>query len=115
MGVSMRACGLCLTYDGFLHVSAFFFEHISIMVLISYCHAKALVDGIPNIKEEQVIIREYDFYISDDSAFFVQHYFHKEHGIMCSLCSIWSDGCGAQFKSARQFYWLYRWHQSRGV
>lgn len=99
------------------------FEQVAILVHISYRHAEASVDGIASTDEERVIIREYHFYISDDrshSAFFVQHCFHlhdvflREHNITWSSRFIWSDGCGAQFKSARQFYWLCRWHQSTG-
>ena len=101
-----------------------FFEQVAIMVHISYRHAEAVVDGITSTEEDRVIIREYHFYINDDrshSAHFVQHCFQQhdvflaQHGITCSSRFIWSDGCGAQFKSARQFYWLYRWHHATGV
>ena len=87
-----------------------FFEQVAIMVHISYRHAEAVVDGITSTEEDRVIIREYHFYISDDrshSAHFVQHCFQQhdvflaQHGITCSSCFIWSDGYGAQFKSAR--------------
>lgn len=93
------------------------------MVHISYRHAVATVDGIESTPDERVIIREYHFYISDDrshSAHFVQHCFHRhddflrERGITWTGRWIWSDGCGAQFKSARQFYWLYSWHRMTG-
>ena len=80
------------------------------MVHISYRHAQLDEDGVQSTPEERVIIREHHFYISDDrshSAHFVQHCFHHrdswmcEHGITCTQRWIWSDGCGAQFKSAR--------------
>lgn len=97
---------------------------VAIMVHISYRHAEFSIDEIASTEEERVIIREYHFYISDDrshSARFVQHCFHlhdaflRERHITCTGRYIWSDGCGAQFKSARQFYWLYRWHMETGV
>ena len=28
---------------------------------------------------------------------------------------IWSDGCGAEIKSARQFLWLWHWHRATSV
>lgn len=94
------------------------------MVHITYRHAQLDEDGVQSTLEERVIIREYHFYISDDrshSAHFVQHCFHHhdrwmlDHGITCTQRWIWSDGCGAQFKSARQFYWFYTWHCRTGV
>ena len=82
------------------------------------------MDGVQSTADQRIIIREYHFYISDDrshSAHFVQHCFHlhdnfvMEQGITKCQRWIWSDGCVSQFKSARQFLWLYEWHRHTNV
>ena len=94
------------------------------MVHITYRHAQQPYDRIDSTLEDQHIVREYHFYISDDrshSAEFVQYCFghHDEflhdHHLTVTQRWIWSDGCGAQFKSARQFLWLWRWHRATAV
>ena len=65
------------------------------------------------MEDNQKIIREYHFYISDDRSHsheFVQHYFEnyfdflQEHAIAMDRHIIWSDNYTGQFKNARMFY-----------
>ena len=76
---------------------------------------KKNVDHIESTSENQHIIKEYHFYISDDrthDTYFVQHYFGKiydclkNRGTTFNENWIWSDGCVDQFKSERSFFWL---------
>ena len=69
---------------------------ITIYVHIVYRHAP------DSIEEDQKILREYHFYISDNKLYsseFVQYYFKdfydnlKERQVQMTQCWIWSDKC----------------------
>ena len=77
------------------------------LVHILYRHAEQNVDHIESTCENQHIIKEYHFYISDDRTHdtcFVQHCFGiiydslKDHGITFNEHWIWLDRCASQFK-----------------
>ena len=70
------------------------------------------------------MIKEYQFYVSDDhehDTLFVQHCFGliydslKKNGVSFTEQWIWSDGCSRQFKSACSFYWLSHLHKETGI
>ena len=92
--------------------------HIAILVHITYRHAP------DSVEDNQKIIREYHFYMSDDRSHshnFVQHFYEnyfdflQEHTIGMDRHIISSDNCTGQFKNAHMFYWLCRMHVERGV
>jgi hypothetical protein len=103
-----------------IHSEYYHSDQVTIFVHVLYRHAQHSVDNIENTNGNQHVIKEYDFYISDDRAHdthYVQHYFDKfydslkEHGIGFDRHWIWLDGCVGQFKSSGTFYWLCRLHK----
>lgn len=91
---------------------------VTIYVHIFYRHA-------PNsIEEDQKILREYHFYMSDNklhSSKFVQYCFKvfydnlKERQIQMTQHWIWSYNCTGQFKNARMFYWMNMTHRKTNI
>ena len=84
-------------------------EQVSIMVHITYRH------GPDSTEENQMILKESHFYISDDRTHdfhYVQHCFQLFYDRLITGGTpfhqhwIWSDGCAGQFKNARVFQWL---------
>ena len=83
------------------------FDQVTIFVHILYRHAQWSLDNIENTNDNRHVIKEYNFYISDDRAHgthYVQHCFDKfynslkERKIGFNQNWIWSDGCVSQFK-----------------
>ena len=84
-------------------------DQVFMLIHILYRHAKKNVNHIESRSENQHIIKQYHFYISDDCTHdtcFVQHCFGKIYdslkncGITFNEHWIWSDICACQFKSA---------------
>ena len=93
-------------------------KQVSIMFHITYKH------GPNSTKENQMILKESHFYISDDLTHdfhYVQHYFQLLYdwlitgGIPFHQHWILSDGCAGQFKNARVFQWLSLLHIKHNV
>ena len=72
--------------------------------------------------DNQHVIKEYHFYISDDhmhDTHYVQHCFDiiygslKTGGVIMNENWIWSNGCARKFKSSRSFFWLCRLHKKQ--
>ena len=79
------------------------------LVHILHRHAEQNADHIERTSENQHVIKEYHFYISDDhthDTYFVQHCFGniydslKSRGIKFNEHWIWLDGCAGKFKAA---------------
>ena len=84
-------------------------DQVSIMVHITYRHGEDCTE------ENRVILKEYQFYISDGRCYeldFVQHSFQlfykhlEDNNIQMEQHWIWSDGCVGQFKNSFVFQWL---------
>jgi hypothetical protein len=84
---------------------------INILVHITYRHNPRL----DPYDEESLILIEYHFYIFDDRKYdskFVQRYFklHWEHMVTNGYAPkwhwVWSDGCIAQFKSSKPWFFV---------
>ena len=87
---------------------------ISILVHISFRHNP---EADP-YDEDTWILTEYHFYISDDTvhdSLFVQHCFGlhwdylKAQNFSPKMHYVWSDGCAAQFKSAKPWFFVSRY------
>ena len=88
-------------------------DQISILVQVTYC-----ADVQDDVLEEGVQLRrETHFYISDDKShdtFFVQHClmlhwrWMQSKGFSPETHYVFSDGCAAQFKSAKAMYFVAR-------
>ncbi len=96
-----------------------FSYQISILVQITFRHNP---DFDP-YDEDSRIITEYHFYISDDKQHdseFVQYCFglHWDHmqrnGYAPKQHWVWSDGCAAQFKSSRPWFFVARYPNMTG-
>ena len=83
------------------------------MVHITYRH------GSDSTEENQMILKESQFYISDDQTHdfhYVQHCFQLFYDRLVTRGTqfhqhwIWLDGCAGQFKNAHVFQWLYLLH-----
>ena len=103
-----------------LQAEYYYTKQVTIMVQVSYRHAQIDLDGVESIDQARVIKKEYHFYISDDKehdTHFVEHCFKtffeylKNKNIKIEKHFVWSDGCATQFKSARPFYALCRYHR----
>ena len=93
-------------------------DQVSIMVHITYRH------GPESNNDKRIILKETNFYISDDRCHdlhYVQHCFQifykqlKERDIQMDQHWIWSDGCAGQFKNSRVFQWLTTLHKKYNV
>jgi hypothetical protein len=92
---------------------------VSILVHISFRHNPEM----DPYNEDTWILNEYHFYISDDKqhdSAFVQHCFglHWNHmesnGYAPQTHVVWSDGCAAQFKSSKPWYFVSRYPNMTG-
>ena len=88
------------------------------MVHITYRH------GLDSSTNKRIIVKERNFYISDDRCHdlhYVQHctqifYDHlKDINIQMDQHYIWSDGCVGQFKNDYVFQWLSILHKTYNV
>jgi len=94
------------------------------LVYILYRHVEQNFDDIESTSENQHVIKEYQFYISDDCTHdtnFVQHCFDniyeslKSDGIKFNEHWIWLNGCTVQFKSSRSSFWLCHLHKKTNI
>lgn len=93
-------------------------KQISILVHITVRHRDDQDLGVfEKTDGDRHMVADYHFYISDDNlhdTLFVQHCFDlhfnwmKELGMNYDFHYVWSDGCAAQFKAARPFYFVAR-------
>jgi hypothetical protein len=89
---------------------------MTVLVHITYRVNPDFVAGI----EKTRILKEVHYYISnekDHDTLFVQHAFQlhwnflTENGCFPKQHQVWSDGCAAQFKSARSWYFISRYQK----
>ena len=94
------------------------------MVQVSYWHAQIDLGGVESTDQARFIKKEYHFYISDEKehdTHFVEHCFKtffdylKNKGIKIEKHFVCSYGCETQFKSAKPFYELCRYHQYQNI
>ena len=88
---------------------------VSILVHITY----RLNPNWSNVNNEPLLLKAIHYYVSDDKvhdSLYVQHCFMmhwefmKAHGFLPKNHIVWSDGCSGQFKSARAWYFITRYH-----